>query len=1058
MSSSHRNRKDVFSLKPLLAGVALLLLGAGVFAYYLIPRAAAVSVEQVPEAPLPETKVETGDQPDTSGTPEKDSETPREPGVPGDQDPVPAATREIRRTITKNKVPKPVETGPPVIELTSPVSLKTLRSTDPLTVEARVSSHGKKTRRVEFYYSRIGSSGAGIYNTVSGVQIANSPLVRIGTAIGNPYRLNNVRLERGVFSIYAIVTTRDGLRQISAPVTIIIKDEYTAAGGKWLPSPSPEPLSCLAADVFLRPLTDNSLFDRTDYLLQGNVVRFRVETAIIDPSLKYRWRLSNGTITGGQNSAAITVDTTGLGGQTLMATVEIENDKGCKTSVSGRARIVQEQDWILNSSSFAAPAPSSTDFFPRENGYTNCPLLIEKLGLVTTLFDAIPVDHTGVSEEFKERWRGDAIICPRNRDQFLDENNRLLYKLGHRTDGVLGDTLKSWNFTNGGSIEVEGDDVIWDLTAVKDIPGDYSAVFEIRDPCGGGSLVAKTVHIANYCGPCMEGFSVSNLGDLEQHPASVGIHLTAPPDFPSQKEPHFDWATVEGEILDGQGTPAITVSDWTSIEASRVALDVKAEISGLSHRSGVLTLTADLPAFEENYFRLLNGFQEIPVQEMSSGEKERAKTEAADSKKAFKDQLKYDWTLSGPSGGVIASGKSTGTLEIDLRSLDIPEKVGLSVKITGWNILFFIASSMLEDGPDGKFEKDLKCDWAVSKGRVIWAQRSGFLAVAELDLPTGTPVTAEVQCEGLKKDCPYSLLIQSEVGRVYGGGGASPMATPGARPETRARLAEKGDMSAPPGTSGSQTTTVVVTGSSPNAASGPPPPQAAPQTSPTPLSGKTAGKEFIKIAWPAPAETVYVNQAFSVIVTYKRSAEALQITDGAGEVVAELKSGDLKRLIKDRFGPGAETMAQIRLQSAGFYQSDTVTCSPNCQGDYLSLAADEQKWTFNVTAHNPGDHKFNLEMWVKPKMDDPANPPEKVWGKEDMKVTVRAEAPTRFQIYGASGILGVFGLIFFARGVNLKVLIAGGDIVGGDKVGGHKVGGDMVGGDKITNGESGPDG
>jgi hypothetical protein len=83
-------------------------------------------------------------------------------------------------------------------------------------------------------------------------------------------------------------------------------------------------------------------------------------------------------------------------------------------------------------------------------------------------------------------------------------------------------------------------------------------------------------------------------------------------------------------------------------------------------------------------------------------------------------------------------------------------------------------------------------------------------------------------------------------------------------------------------------------------------------------------------------------------------------------------------------------------------------------------------------------------MWVKPKTDDPANPPERVWAKEDLKIAVSPEAPTRLQIYASSGVLGLFGLIIFARGINFKLLIAGGDIVGGDKVGGDKIGGDKI--------------
>ena len=46
-----------------------------------------------------------------------------------------------------------------------------------------------------------------------------------------------------------------------------------------------------------------------------------------DPSLpsKFKWKLSAGTITGGQGTSTITVDTRGLGGQSITATVEMDD-------------------------------------------------------------------------------------------------------------------------------------------------------------------------------------------------------------------------------------------------------------------------------------------------------------------------------------------------------------------------------------------------------------------------------------------------------------------------------------------------------------------------------------------------------------------------------------------------------------------------------------------------------------------------------------------------------------------------------------------------------------
>jgi hypothetical protein len=181
----------------------------------------------------------------------------------------------------------------------------------------------------------------------------------------------------------------------------------------------------------------------------------------------------------------------------------------------------------------------------------------------------------------------------------------------------------------------------------------------------------------------------------------------------------------------------------------------------------------------------------------------------------------------------------------------------------------------------------------------------------------------------------------------------------------------------------------------------------------------------------------------------------LDITDTAGQVLAELKSKDLIQLVKDKWGDDHVVWAQIRLQSAGLYQSDAVTCAPNCQTDFLPLTATEQTWTFNVTARNAGEHTFNLEMWIegRHKKTNYKTSAERVWGRDNLKVTVREDTPTKNQLFYSSGFLCFMGLIFAVRGIKfngIKILISGGNIVGRDMAGGDIVKGDKVGGNKTT--------
>lgn len=54
-----------------------------------------------------------------------------------------------------------------------------------------------------------------------------------------------------------------------------------------------------------------------------------------DASVTYNWSVSTGTISGGQGTSSITVDTTGLGGQTVTATVELGGlDPSCSRTAS----------------------------------------------------------------------------------------------------------------------------------------------------------------------------------------------------------------------------------------------------------------------------------------------------------------------------------------------------------------------------------------------------------------------------------------------------------------------------------------------------------------------------------------------------------------------------------------------------------------------------------------------------------------------------------------------------------------------------------------------------
>jgi hypothetical protein len=773
-------------------------------------------------------------------------------------------------------------------------------------------------------------------------------------------------------------------------------------------------------------------------VVQGATVGFSAGTSSSDGELRYKWKITGGRITGNDDSKSISVDTTGLGGQRLDVAVDIDDRKGCKTRGRMAVGIVQSRESVQALGRRAQKNPARENPVPVEFPYTRCSQTAEKLNLIAGIFDSTPVRRPESGSKLWDRWRNYLNICPLDKDNMLDQSKNLRLELGSYTNGVYGDSLSFRHFTNGGTIVVEGDKLIWDLTPVKDTPGDYAAVFKINDGCGTGSVVARTVHITNYCATCLAGYSTSNFPGYREE-ASLTIDLIGTPDPSVQKDVTFEW-TGGGEITEGQGTNSARFRGWmlegldSGNPYPKDTLDAKVEIGGLKN-SGTLSFTADLPLFYD-----------LPERDPPADEKDREilenfKKKRENIREEFRKHLKFEWSLMDPRGKPIAAGKTSGAMDIDLKNLNIPDKVVLSVKISGIKALLFFVTKFDDPVENSLLFPDLfKCRWTVTPGAVIWGEGTSAIVVGDLESPYGTPVTATAECEGPDlKSCHNKISIFSEVGRMGEGGFANTNSisnTPA--PSSLSRPAQVN----PANTATTQTVIENEIVEASGSTTRPPP-----SPSPTPAASTGAvEREFLNIAWPG--DPVYPQQPFSIIVSYNRRSDAVEITDTAGRVVTELRSKDFSRLFKDRWGSGTEVLAQMRLQSAGLYTSDTVTCSPNCQADYLPLISAEQKWPFSVTAHNPGEKSFNLEMWIKPKA---GGDPEKVWEKTDLKINVRREIPTGTQILVSSGLVCMLGLFFFVRGTKfggIRIMIAGGDIVGRDKAGGDIVAGDKIGGDK----------
>jgi hypothetical protein len=1099
MTSTGLGWKDVFSPKIILAGLALLFLGVGGFAYYF-GQEPPTPVEQIPFTPLPEKIVEIEpDEVETIG----DSERPQY-----------LTTRKI--TYKTVEITEPKEIVPPTVNILSPATGTTLAAPASIRLEAEVLPKARKIEKVEFFYARVTGQSFTIYNTIKDVQIANAPLIRVGEVKQRPFVLENVQLSIGVYSIYAIVKDEYGIRQISSPQTIVV-DEYLPTENPltkyptinyandigWRPaifdSPSVlAPPKCMELDVkttLENPVSDN----RTNFISEGQGLGFNVDVKNTDQSrqYKYEWRITAGEILNGQGSDTIAVNTDGLGGQTLIATVRAEDDAGCVETKSAEVYVLQNGESVYDRSSFSSGTsgtarldtftdylskdPSSQGYIVAYGGMPFCKGEAEKLALfaksylidkgidknriktidggfaetsMTQLWlvpkGATPpepdrnvvVDATKIKvcslDRLKaggqsSRWfpspkapykscrdideklnflttfgggYGSVNVCPFNEEDPSDARKSLQAKIFAHSIGIFGDKLTYKYLSNGGIIRASDEPVIWDLDSVKFIPGTYTSIVEADDGCESKNVTATSIHITNYCTPCFTGASFNSNSEDVKGVVSFLTELTE--NSTTKNKLKYSWHVARGAIVAGQGTNKIDVDTQWIIDSeekiNKSSIETSVEIGGIKNQKGILSFSANFP-FNKN-------------------------------------ALSYDWTVS-DSRGVVMSGQKTQDIRIDLSDFNRNDKIILSVKVSGFNILYFGARHPEKWAIEKSLgEGDLVYDWSVDKGTIISGQGTRAIEVDTGDLPYGTKIKAIVKVDGIRKYCIDEDSVVGVVGflrkpkpRVLDEFGSMH----GNSVFRRGRRKNKNGVI----TQSEIEETTRLNGQSPENG-GDPTPNGTP---------KSDEKEFIKIEWPK--DKVQIQQSFSIIVTYNRVKESLDVTDTQGQFVAELKPKDMIQLVKDKWGDDYVVWSQMRLQSSGLYQSDTVTCSPKCETDFLPLSATEQKWTFNVTARNPGEQKFNLEMWIKGKhkVTNYENSAERVWGKEDLKVEVNADLPTNRQLFFSSGFLCLLGLVFGVRGIKfkgIKILIAGGNIAGRDMAGGDIVGGDKIGGDKTT--------
>jgi hypothetical protein len=402
------------------------------------------------------------------------------------------------------------------------------------------------------------------------------------------------------------------------------------------------------------------------------------------------------------------------------------------------------------------------------------------------------------------------------------------------------------------------------------------------------------------------------------------------------------------------------------------------------------------------------------------------------------DDLTYDWSVSTKSGQRLLRENSR---EIRFTSSDIgdADDVVLDVTTSGYNQLFFNVQI-----PDWALANSsaLSHHWDVPIGRIVSGAGTSAIVVDTKKLRFGDELAANYSVTGLRDYCFNKIPFVGVIGMP-----PQPHALP---------VSQEIDNSAP-GVRAKRKNlpsvqTVSEVPSEPVVGNGPPEP-----TDDNGTPAAAAEHEYIKVEWP---KLVKVDQSFSVIVTYNRVKDAIELTDTTGTVVSRIElqnklqqyRSHLRQSLKLDADETIDIVAQVKLQSAGLYLNDTQSCTP-CETDFNSLDDDTQKWTLNLIAHKGGTQSFNLSLYVKgkPARSDSFSIPQKVWERENLEAIVSDALPTGNQVLYSSVFLCGIGLFFSVRGIkfgNIKILIAGRNIVGRDMAGGNIVHGDMTNVDK----------
>jgi len=116
----------------------------------------------------------------------------------------------------------------------------------------------------------------------------------------------------------------------------------------------------IVEEVTTRACPYNIKLSGPERVIEGDLITFMSDNIGVDPTVpvNYNWTISSGTITSGQGTPSITVDTRGMGGQTINADLDVNDgvyDATCRQKISVPTLIEKPP---------ASPTPRRFDEFP----------------------------------------------------------------------------------------------------------------------------------------------------------------------------------------------------------------------------------------------------------------------------------------------------------------------------------------------------------------------------------------------------------------------------------------------------------------------------------------------------------------------------------------------------------------------------------------------------------------------------------------------------------------------------------------------------------------------